>query len=397
MDKLSRSSPPLSRTPIDALTGIRAVAAVWVVVFHFRTELVALLPALSPAMPLAAAGRLGVDLFFILSGFILAYNYADEFRSIRPGLYGRFLWLRLARIYPVHLFTLVMLVVIVTGARTAGLPVNPAEMYSLSTLATNVLMVNAWTGMELSWNYPAWSISAEWFAYLVFPVAGLTLARIRSGWAALAGAGAALAAMYAVFVLFPTAWAFPAPLVRISTEFVAGYLLCVAYRRGVGSTWRWPAIGTLALTSSMVAGTVLEFHHRSAIWAVPGLAIAILALAHADRGGLRRWLASSHMIFLGKISYALYMTHAICQLALAHLVPPAVLETSLLVRTGVVAGYATIVIAAAIAVYYLVEEPSRHWIRRHTPGRAKGERGQPLIGVQPCGCRSSHDHVGRAH
>jgi peptidoglycan/LPS O-acetylase OafA/YrhL len=207
MEKLA--APP--RTAIDALTGIRAFAAMWVVLFHFRTEIVALLPGVSPILSVAAAGRLGVDLFFILSGFILTYNYLDEFRTLRLRDYGRFLWLRLARIYPVHLFALAAVVAIVVAAKTIGLPVNPAHMYTTPTVVTNVLMVHAWTGMELTWNYPAWSISAEWFAYLAFPVAALALGRVRSARLALAGAVVAIAAMYAVFVLFPTGWPFPAP------------------------------------------------------------------------------------------------------------------------------------------------------------------------------------------
>jgi peptidoglycan/LPS O-acetylase OafA/YrhL len=356
------------RPLIAALTGIRAIAAFWVVLFHFRAELVGLLPGLSPLLPFATAGRLGVDLFFILSGFILTYNYSDTFRSVHLAGYGRFLWLRLARIYPVHLFTLAVLLGIVSGARVLGLPVNPPEMYSIRTLITNVLMVNAWGGMELSWNYPAWSISAEWFAYLAFPLAGLVLARTRSTRTALVGIVAATASMYTMFVVFPTAWPFPAPLIRIGAEFIIGCLLCIAYRGRLGRDWPWPLIGTSALLGSMITGTWLETAGRPAIWAVPGLAIAILALARADSGAVYRWLSSQHMIFLGQVSYALYMTHAICQLVLARLVFPAAVDSSLPIRLCVVAGYAGVIVATAVMVYRFVEEPSRRWMRRQLPG-----------------------------
>lgn len=82
---------------------MRALAALWVVVFHYRELLEAHLPAVRHLRPLTLAGYLGVDLFFVLSGFILAFNYAgrlgDKFTA---GGYVRFLQLRIARVYPVR-------------------------------------------------------------------------------------------------------------------------------------------------------------------------------------------------------------------------------------------------------------------------------------------------------
>lgn len=204
-------------------------------------------------------------------------------------------------------------------------------------------------------------------------------ARVRSARLALAGAAAAIAAMYAVFVLFPTAWPFPAPLVRVSAEFLAGCLLCVAYRHGFGRTWRWPTVAPVALLAAVLAGTWLEATGRQAIWAVPALAVVILALARAERGILQRWLASRHMVYLGQISYALYMTHAICQLVLDHLVPPTAQHAGLAGRTAIVIAYVGTPFAAAALVYRFVEEPSRRWMRRHVPtgARSKGDGRQP--------------------
>ena len=73
---------PTRRPPLPALTGLRAVAALWVVVFHYRDDVLALAPGLAPFDTFMRAGYLGVDLFFPLSGFVLAYTYADRMRSL---------------------------------------------------------------------------------------------------------------------------------------------------------------------------------------------------------------------------------------------------------------------------------------------------------------------------
>ena len=93
---------------IKALTGLRIVAALWVVLFHFRPLLHQASPPLSEALaPVLDCGAQGVDLFFILSGFVLTWNYLDRMGptwSFRETLH--FLWLRLARVWPVYLVTM---------------------------------------------------------------------------------------------------------------------------------------------------------------------------------------------------------------------------------------------------------------------------------------------------
>ena len=82
------------------------LAAAWVVLFHYRDDVEALLPWLAPADTLLRAGYLGVDLFFPLSGFILAYNYADSMRRFSWGASVSFVRNRFARVWPVHFVAL---------------------------------------------------------------------------------------------------------------------------------------------------------------------------------------------------------------------------------------------------------------------------------------------------
>ena len=106
---LARSRPGRSATapdPLPALTGIRGLAAWWVVIYHFRDHY--------PDDPshlfsrVSGHGYLAVDFFFELSGFILALNYLHAFHNLNTRQAFHFLGLRLARIYPLHIFMLAL-------------------------------------------------------------------------------------------------------------------------------------------------------------------------------------------------------------------------------------------------------------------------------------------------
>lgn len=103
-----------------------------------------------------------------------------RFESLSSREYFDFLRARLARIYPVHLFTLLLLGGFVVGARHYGIHV-PTETHTRFTFFTNLFLVQVWPFFYrgLSWNDPSWSISAERFVYLVFPLLALKIARTR--------------------------------------------------------------------------------------------------------------------------------------------------------------------------------------------------------------------------
>ncbi len=162
---------------IRALSGLRIVAALWVVLFHFRPLLAQASPSLSTALapPVLDAGAQGVDLFFILSGFVLTWNYLDrmgESWSARDTL--RFLWLRLARVWPVYLVTMHLAAAWIIFTLYVGhVPAEPPVVESLNATSwvRQVLLVQLWFQPYFdgsSWDGPAWSISAEWLAYLLF-------------------------------------------------------------------------------------------------------------------------------------------------------------------------------------------------------------------------------------
>jgi peptidoglycan/LPS O-acetylase OafA/YrhL len=114
--------------------------------------------------------------YYVLSGFVIAHNYFENVSS--PPEYLTFLWRRIARLYPLHLLTLAALIALFYFGRSLGkMPTNP-ERYDLSLLPGQLLMLHAWgIHPRLSFNLVSWSIRAEWFCYIVFPLVALMITR----------------------------------------------------------------------------------------------------------------------------------------------------------------------------------------------------------------------------
>ena len=163
---------------IRQLTGIRFVAAFWVFAYHLQGPFNVLgllsIPVMGDVM---RVGRLGVDLFFALSGFILTHTYLTRMgSSIRGSATLRFWWLCLARIYPVHLVMLVIAgLAVFAQARILGEDID-RDWWNPIDFIKNLLLIQEWgPNPERGWNFVAWSLSMEWLAYLVFPVLVLIL------------------------------------------------------------------------------------------------------------------------------------------------------------------------------------------------------------------------------
>ena len=164
---------------LRALTGLRAFAAAWVVLFHGSAIFATWAPISAKLLPITGVGFLGVDLFFALSGFILCHRYLDKLGSQFSLVETReFLCLRIARIYPVLVFTLAVFVVYVGILAILGTNTGWDPKLPVSDIPENLLLIHAWFNQPASWNVPSWSVSMEWLAYLTFPIMALVLFRI---------------------------------------------------------------------------------------------------------------------------------------------------------------------------------------------------------------------------
>lgn len=345
---------------LDALTGIRGIAAWLVVLYHIRLSLAGIVPeSLIAAM---AKGYLAVDLFFILSGFVLWYNYADRLGEGGIGEAGTFLWRRIARIWPLHavvltLFVLLALALAFTGRSTAGYPV--------AELPLHILLIQNW-GMtpELSWNHPAWSISTELAAYLLFPLAVVALRWRQLPTPALIALIAALA--LAIHLLFALRGHdnLGEEIVRLGLwrcllEFAMGNLLCLLWLRWRGLRLRAPGA---ALACAAVVAVAWGLGLPETAFVPAAFATGLLALA-LSRGPLVRALGGAVPRYLGEISYSTYLAHYLLFIVFKLLF----VDASLQIGWGGLAGFLALVLAASVALYHLVEKPAQRLLSRHRP------------------------------
>ena len=357
---------PARVAEIPALTGLRTWLAWWVAIYHLTIPELAPLPPDGWLEPLRAKGYLAVDGFFVLSGFILSYVYRDAFTNPVPGTYPRFLIARLARIYPVHLaMTLVVAALLGAMVLATGFQPRVADRFSLRELALHVSLLHGWGfSRMLAWNYPSWSISAEWFAYLGFPLVHRFVLREESLRRAGLIALLALAGLAAFEQLGPNrslSYTYEFALVRIGFEFVIGAALMMLARPWLDG--RVSADGGVRPHACLaLAGALVSVFLLPDAATVGFLALAILFLSH-PRDLLARPLGTRLMVYGGETSYSVYMTHAIVQ-GVAIIVlraMPVLAATPGWLRLLVLC---VIVQAAASLVYAVIEVPCRSWVRR---------------------------------
>ena len=288
------------RSPLPALTGIRIFAAYYVVMLHTGAGYFARHGAPQTVLRLLDKGYMAVSLFFILSGFILVYTYQGKISA--PENVLRFWEARFARIYPVYLLALALMI---PFAKTITVHQRFAVLSMVQTwIPWKAEMVGAW-------NFPAWSLSVEAFFYLAFPLILVALNRLR-----LSGLGRLTGILLAVIVVcdlprpvldwpdsaLTFARYIPLPVLRLP-EFVVGMALGLIFLRI--PTRRYS--GIISIGALLVALIVLCL--PSGAWAsvaVIPFAILILSLAYQS-GPVARVLSNKIVILLGSASYAVYL------------------------------------------------------------------------------------------
>jgi peptidoglycan/LPS O-acetylase OafA/YrhL len=347
-----------TRPELRALTSVRGIAAWLVVLYHIRLSM-----AFAPRWLIAgfAKGYLAVDFFFLLSGFVIWLTYGERLR--REGLAGApaFLKRRIARVWPLHLVMLtgaaaLALLLLVTGHAAP-------RVFPFEQLPLDLLMIQNWGFTDhLAWNVPAWSISVEFAAYLLFPLLALAI-----DWRRLP-TPLILAALALLFALLHgvMSWAGATTmgqliarlgLVRCLFEFTAGTALCALWLRWAEQPVRW-AIASGAVATALLAGWLGGVLPET-LAVPPAFAAGLMALALTS--GMRgnpleaRWLH-----YLGEISYATYLSHFLLYFTFKLVM----VDDPYNVPPLLIALFLALVLASSIALYHLVERPAQRAINR---------------------------------
>lgn len=345
------------KSNFPALTSLRGIAAWWVVFFHFREQIITLN---SQWLKLILDhGYLAVDLFFIMSGFVIALHYTSRFRSLSKPAIMEFLALRLARIYPLHFVILVCYLFNPLSIYLASKSGTVGERYEMGYFLQSLFLIQNWGfNSGLSWNIPAWSISAEWGAYLVFPVLAWCVTRISK--LAVAGSFACLALISANIIGYLMGSLgneiVHFGLLRCLFEFSLGSLLHRIYALA-GPAYRSPPLTFLAGLALLTVGILADWPDFQ--FALASMVLIIIGLLNTE-SLTSRTLSNPAFLYIGEVSYSTYMVHYFIKDWTKFL-----LVGGRLSSTYIFIIYIILTALASVILYNTVEMPGRRFLRKY--------------------------------
>jgi peptidoglycan/LPS O-acetylase OafA/YrhL len=350
-----------NRSELPALTSLRGIAAVTVLLYH--SSFIAFNFAGGSPPWLWRRGSLAVDLFFFLSGFVLTHVYGRRLGGDRSWrTIGRFLWARFCRIYPGSFFATAVFVL----AYTAGNLSFPADAsFTKQFIAALFLMQVPWLN-EVVINSPSWSISAEWYAYLLFPFISPMIVRLGTRTAAIV-----CVALLIEIAVYHTIFSDRQPaegwgaLVRALPEFTVGLFAYRYYsKRLFRKIWEKDAV-LIAIAVTIAAGCLLGAPDSLAVI----LLLALLLASVCNAGRVAGVLNARPLRWLGEVSYSVYIFQTLPLMVVVSL-------AGALARHGI-SGFRFEVVAAlftfcsCVLVHRCVDVPGRAAIRR-LPARLMG-------------------------
>ena len=341
------------------LTVIRGLAAWWIVLFHFKDHFPSEIRG-TALFSIISHGSLAVDLFFVLSGFVIALNYSNDFKFPAWAQYMRFLALRLARIYPLHFFMMLIFLVNPISIFLWSSSGLSGDRYSVHYYLLSILLVQNWgLTQTLAWNIPAWSISTEWAAYLLFPInIALTIRLANTAFRRGLLVVTLLLLLAAICYLLNYTLAGDIAkfgLVRCLLEFSIGVALqqmWESYERR--RAWR----GYVAIATSAILIMVFATTSAPDFIIFPLLFCCIIFFSATIRWA-PKFSVSLIFVWIGEISYSTYMVHYFVKDWVKFLFIHS--ETEATAIPMII--YLVVVMISSLILYHLIEVPGRRAIR----------------------------------
>ena len=360
---------------LSNLTPLRGIAAIWVAVYHFQGIAVTFIS--SGSTHLIDRGYIMVDLFFIMSGFIICHVYRKSFEEgLTAKNFKQFFIARFARIYPLHLFVLIVLILWIAKIGVGGL----GMVFDPTSIPTNLLLIHSFGIHKVfTWNVPSWSISAEWWAYMAFPFLVFFLYRKKKLAAGLLFVFVIMAYLALLFWLprkdpFDPAAVVPHDLnisfdygyLRGLAGFTAGLLLYRVYE-----TELFRNIFQKDLTAILIILCCLFCLHIGINDGFIMILFVLLVYSFACNNGKLHVICNNGVAqYLGKISYSIYMVGVFFAIPflMGFIKLPGVQYTNGSATTGFLTGsgycliYLILIVGVSSLTYYGVEKPCRKYI-----------------------------------
>lgn len=348
----SRADAPAPELP--ALTSLRGIAAVCVLLFHSSYCAYHFADGAPPWV--WGRGYLAVDLFFFLSGFVLTHVYGrrlTEQRSWRT--IGRFLWARFCRIYPASFFTTAVFVLAYT---VGNLPFPADASFTKQLVAASLLLQVPWLH-DIVINGPSWSISAEWYAYLLFPFVAPLICRLSARKAVIFGILVllAVAADHTIFTHEQQNFGWGA-LIRALPEFFVGAFAYRCYSERIFRGF-WEKDATLiGISTTIITASLADVSDG----AIVVLLLALLLASVCNSGNLAGVLNARPLRWLGDISYSIYIFQILPLIVAVNISPMLVARGLGGSRFEVIASL--LAIGSAVLVHRCIDVPARAALHR---------------------------------
>ena len=374
-NKVSKDHPEVTEknSEIATLTGLRGIAAWWVVLYHFRTRI----PCPDWMATILEHGFVAVDIFFVLSGYVLLHSFlrfgADP--TFMSSL--EFLWRRLVRVYPAHIFVLILYLSVPTAILCCSSMKDLGGRFTVPYFVMSVLLIQNWgLSNDLQWNVPAWSISTELAAYCALPLV-VWSTRVWGGTVKRAYAGIVIisavlaSSFYAAGALSIEANISKFGLWRCLCEFALGAWLANAHSKRPESLTQ-PRWYLILLIASPLVGSLTDLYNY--IFIPLASAALITALVQSQNAWWALALTNKGLLLAGRMSYSTY----ICHYLVKDWVQILVVESDKISHIPWLT-YVGAVVAFTAFLYWAIELPSRRFGQRiaETVKRNLAERLMP--------------------